>query len=67
MPTSAARSRQYRERQRHGVRVIHIEVSNDVVDALVETRALAAWDADDADAIAASIEKILTATLERDA
>ena len=59
--TAAERQRRHRQRRRSGRGVLRVEVDlTALADALVEAGWLAAWDAENADALAAAVGRLLT-------
>jgi hypothetical protein len=65
--TSTQHVRRYRQRKKQGVLLLpRIEVTAEMVDALVEAHLLQAWDESDPAAVAAAVVKLLR-TLSRNA
>ena len=58
--SSAARTRRYRERRRHGTRCVTVNVNKDELDALVVRGYLPEEDRDNGNAIKKAIEAVLS-------
>ena len=59
--SSAERSRRYRQRQRHGVMTVTVEVCSHIIDALLEVKWLERKDADDRASVQAAMQRLLNA------